>query len=200
MDKELELPLEASQEAGAAIMHDYQQTLTVQHKQDDSSLTPADKAAHRVIDNCLVNSGLGIVSEEGESLHLATEQYWMVDPLDGTKDFMAGNGEFTVNIALVDQNCPELGVVFAPAISALYWGAKGMGAWCIREGAVAALPAPPRSSSLRDGTQSVSRSPGCRTVCLLEGHYRARSDWFGAEIRLASLRRGGCIPAFVGSS
>lgn len=149
MDKWLELALEAARQAGVAIMRYYPQSLTVQYKNDGSPLTLADQAAHRVIADRLVGSRLVVVSEEGEDLHLAAERYWLVDPLDGTKDFLAGNGEFTVNIALVDQGRPVLGVVFAPAINEFYWGAEGMGAWRIREGAAAALPVPPRSASLR---------------------------------------------------
>lgn len=149
MDKCLELALEAAREAGFAIMHYNPQTLTVQYKQDGSTLTLADQAAHRVIADRLVDSGLVAVSEEGEDLHLAAERYWLVDPLDGTKDFLAGNGEFTVNIALVDQGRPVLGVVFAPAIDTFYWGAEGMGAWRIREGAETALSVLSRSASLR---------------------------------------------------
>lgn len=149
MDKWLELALEAAREAGVAIMRYYSQTLTVKYKQDGSPLTLADQAAHRVIADRLEGSGLVVVSEEGEDLYLAAERYWLVDPLDGTKDFLAGNGEFTVNIALVDQGRPVLGVVFAPAINELYWGTEGMGAWRIREGAAAALSAHSRSAPLR---------------------------------------------------
>lgn len=149
MDRWLELALEAVREAGVAIMRYYPETLAVQYKQDGSPLTLADQAAHRVIADRLVGGGLVVVSEEGDDLHLAAERYWLVDPLDGTKDFLAGNGEFTVNIALVDQGRLVLGVVFAPAINELYWGAEGMGAWRIREGVEAALSAHTRSASLR---------------------------------------------------
>ena len=96
-------------------MH-YQQSLTVEYKQDGTPLTLADQAAHQVIVDHLVSSRIVVVSEESEELHLDAERYWLVDPLDGTKDFLAGNGEFTVNIALVEQGRPVLGVVFAPAI------------------------------------------------------------------------------------
>lgn len=120
-------------------MRYYQQTLIVRHKQDGSPLTLADQAAHRAIVGHLAVSGLIVVSEEGKDLHLDAERYWLVDPLDGTKDFLAGNDEFTVNIALVDQGRPVLGVVFAPAIGDLYWGAEGMGAWRTRSGVATAL-------------------------------------------------------------
>lgn len=149
VDKWLEQAHEAAREAGVAIMRYYPQSLTVQYKQDGSPLTLADQAAHRVIADCLVGSGLVVVSEEGEDLHLAAERYWLVDPLDGTKDFLAGNGEFTVNIALIDQGRPVLGVVFAPAINTIYWGGAGMGAWRTREGIVETMSARTRSDSLK---------------------------------------------------
>lgn len=132
----------------ARLSYHYQQALVVAQKQDVSLLRLADQFAHRVIADCLVDSGLVVVSEEGEDLHLAVERYWLVDPLDGTKDFLAGNGEFTVNIALFDQGRPVLGVVFAPAINTLYWGADGMGAWRIREGVAKALSTHTRPPSM----------------------------------------------------
>ena len=107
---QLDLALGTAQEAGAVILRYYQQVLSVRHKQDGSPLTLADQAAHLVIVDRLMESGLVVVSEEGEDLHTAAERYWLVDPLDGTKDFLAGNDEFTVNIALVDQGRPVLGV------------------------------------------------------------------------------------------
>lgn len=149
MYEHLELALEAAKEAGEAIMGYYQQRLTVHLKQDTSPLTLADESAHRVISDRLVDSGLVVVSEEGEDMHLAAKRYWLVDPLDGTKDFLAQNGEFTVNIALVDHGRPVLGVVFASAIKTLYWGGMGMGAWQIREGTVEPLTAHARSASPR---------------------------------------------------
>ncbi len=149
MDKWLKLALEAAREAGVAIMRHTPQTLNVQHKQDGSPLTLADEAAHCVISGHLEGSGLVVVSEEGKDLYLAAERYWLVDPLDGTKDFLAGNGEFTVNIALVDQGRPVLGVVFAPAIDTFYWGAESMGAWRTRKGVEVELSVHPQSASLR---------------------------------------------------
>jgi 3'(2'), 5'-bisphosphate nucleotidase len=139
VDKVLELALEAARLAGSAILRYYQQPLPVAHKQDGSPLTLADQAAHLAIARHLSHSGVTIVSEEGRDLHLDAERYWLVDPLDGTKDYLAGNGEFTVNIALVDQGRPVLGVVFAPALDEVYWGAEDLGAWRVRNGAETAL-------------------------------------------------------------
>jgi 3'(2'), 5'-bisphosphate nucleotidase len=97
----------------------------------------------------LAPSDINIVSEEGREPQIDSERYWLVDPLDGTKDFLACNGEFTINIAMIDQKRPILGVIFAPAIGDLYWGAEGMGSWRIRGGAHTALVQQEEASSCR---------------------------------------------------
>lgn len=99
----------------------------MQFKNDGAPLTLAEQAAHRVIADRLIDSGQVTVS--AEDLRLTAERYWLVDPLDGTKNFLAGNGEFTLNIALVYQGLSLLGVGFAPTIDKLYWEAKGMRTW-----------------------------------------------------------------------
>jgi 3'(2'), 5'-bisphosphate nucleotidase len=123
--------------AGAVIMQHYREASAVQFKADRSPVTAADTAAHALIAAELTPllGGLPVVSEEGwipgaaEQTGLRT--FWLVDPLDGTKEFIARNGEFTVNIALIDQDRPIAGVVFAPAIDSLYFAADGRGAWRI---------------------------------------------------------------------
>ncbi|MDC0307423.1 hypothetical protein OAL17_00535 [bacterium] len=90
--------------------------LTVEAKIDGSPLTIADQQAHRAILERLATSEMTIVSEESDSLHMEASRYWLVDPLDGTKDFLAGNGEFTVNIALIEEQAPVFGVLYAPAV------------------------------------------------------------------------------------
>jgi len=93
----------------------------------------ADKAAHFCIVRCLQETGIPILSEEGS--HLPYEErkkwkrLWVVDPLDGTKEFIKKNGEFTVNIALVDEGTPVLGVIYIPVTGVLYYGIVGEGAW-----------------------------------------------------------------------
>ncbi len=98
--------------------------VVTKHSDDfDSPLTRADKAAHNVIVAELAKiSEFDIVSEEGESHIPRTDPYWLVDPLDGTKEFVKRNGEFTVNIALMNNNRPVLGVVYAPALDVYYCG------------------------------------------------------------------------------
>jgi 3'(2'), 5'-bisphosphate nucleotidase len=200
VDKWLEQALEAAREAGVAVMRHYPQTLVVQHKQDGSPLTLADQAAHRVIADCLVDSGLVVVSEEDEDLHFSAGRYWLVDPLDGTKEFLAGSGEFTVNIALVDQGRPVLGVVFAPAINEFYWGGAGRGAWRSREGVEAALSAHTRSTSCRMAVSRFHDHPDVDVFATQNGI--AERVAIGSALKYGLLATGevDVFPRLVGSS
>ncbi len=109
--------------------------LTVNTKADDSPVTEADLAAHHILAKGL--SGLlpntPILSEEGVipdySERAKWQRYWLIDPLDGTKEFIKRNGEFTVNVALIENGCPVLGVITVPVTGISYWGAKGCGAY-----------------------------------------------------------------------
>ena len=131
-------------EAGNKIMDIYENedfSKTIDFKSDDSPLTIADKAAHEIIEKGLLNLGIGypILSEEGThdsyDVRKKWTSFWCVDPLDGTKEFIKKNGQFTVNIALIVDNNPVLGVVYAPALETVYVGEKGKGALKIRKGA-----------------------------------------------------------------
>jgi 3'(2'), 5'-bisphosphate nucleotidase len=135
MHELLELAKKAAWEAGAEIMRIYTdpaQDFGVEKKSDNSPLTLADKTAHFCIERYLQETGIPILSEEG--LHLPYEQrkgwtrLWVVDPLDGTKEFIKKNGEFTVNIALVEDGSPVLGVIFIPVTGVMYYGIVGEGA------------------------------------------------------------------------
>lgn len=132
--------LDLAREAGDAILRVYaamagqERPAGVQYKADHSPLTQADLQAHACIVRGLarMTPALPVVSEEdADSQRHRTPQgrYWLVDPLDGTREFLARNGEFTVNIALIEAGCPVWGVVHAPALGQLYWGGAGMGAW-----------------------------------------------------------------------
>ncbi|SHO59409.1 3'(2'),5'-bisphosphate nucleotidase CysQ [Algoriphagus zhangzhouensis] len=128
------LAKEASLAAGKAILEIYNSAdFGVEIKGDNSPLTKADQAAHQVIVKYLEETGLPILSEEGKDIPYKVrkdwEYFWMVDPLDGTKEFIKKNGEFTVNIALIHQGKPIMGVVYAPVLEWLYWGNQEEGAW-----------------------------------------------------------------------
>ncbi len=122
-------------EAGEAIMRVYEGDFSVSRKADDSPLTQADLAAHDVIDAGLARlaPGIPILSEEAANIPYAERQtwqkYWLVDPLDGTREFIKRNGEFTVNIALIENHEPVLGVVYAPVLNLLFFSARGCGAY-----------------------------------------------------------------------
>jgi 3'(2'), 5'-bisphosphate nucleotidase len=125
--------------AGDAIMSVYVEgALNIQRKEDASPVTEADLAAHRVLASQLrpLLPDCPVVSEEDSASQAYRKdkgQFWLIDPLDGTKEFIARNDEFTVNIALIAESRSVLGVVYAPAIDALYWGGPGLGAWrCVR--------------------------------------------------------------------
>ena len=121
--------------ACAAIMRVYGAGFAVQRKQDNSPLTLADLESQRVILEGLaeVTPGVPVLSEESAQApwneRRTWGELWVVDPLDGTREFVKRNGEFTVNIALVVEHEPVLGVVAAPALGLLYWGAAGVGAF-----------------------------------------------------------------------
>lgn len=133
----LKTVLDAALRAGGAILEIYKRDFEVEFKADESPLTEADKAAHHIICDALEDTGLPILSEESKAVAYEERKdwnkYWLVDPLDGTKEFIKKNGEFTVNIALIDNGRPVMGVVYAPVLRTLYWGsqAEGMeqGAW-----------------------------------------------------------------------
>lgn len=122
---------EIARNAGKAILDVYAHADTVagkniQHKADSSPLTEADLRAHHVIARALqlLTPNIAIVSEEDDASHAyrtARGEFWIIDPLDGTKEFIARNGQFTVNIALVRQGAPVLGVVYAPVLDELFW-------------------------------------------------------------------------------
>lgn len=123
-----------AQEAGEAILVHYAgRRDSLAEKGDGSPLTAADLAAHRVIDAGLRRHfpHIPVISEESEDKRLPAGQtdFWLVDPLDGTREFLNGNGEFTVNIALIENALPVLGVVHAPALGLTWLGQRGVGAW-----------------------------------------------------------------------
>ncbi len=121
--------------AGEAIMQVYATDFDVEKKSDNSPLTPADLVAHQLIVSELnkLTPHIPVLSEESESIDYDTRKswrrYWLIDPLDGTREFVKRNGEFSVNIALIDNHASVLGVVYAPAIDLLYFASQGQSAY-----------------------------------------------------------------------
>jgi 3'(2'), 5'-bisphosphate nucleotidase len=161
---ELLLTLERiARRAGDVILAIYGSDFAVQTKADASPVTAADEAAERLIVPALtaLQPCLPVVAEEATSRGQAPEigrRFWLVDPLDGTREFVSRNGEFTVNIALVQDGEPVLGVVYVPVHDLLYAGAVGQGAWQVKDGQRQTMACRPRPAA--GVTLACSRSHG----------------------------------------
>ncbi|MGS2737814.1 3'(2'),5'-bisphosphate nucleotidase CysQ [Sinomicrobium sp. M5D2P17] len=134
LNKLLEVAVKASLSAGEKIMQIYETgDFGIDYKSDDSPLTKADIASHNEIMRFLRETGIPVLSEEGKELPYEErkrwESLWIVDPIDGTKEFIKKNGEFTVNIALVREQSPVLGVIYVPALNELYFSTVEIGAY-----------------------------------------------------------------------
>ncbi len=123
-------------DAGNAILEVYASGHDVEYKADDSPITRADRAAHEILSAGLarLTPGIPVLSEESAEeqafeVRRHWREFWLVDPLDGTKEFIHRNGEFTVNVALIREHRPVLGVVGAPVLGLTYYGAEGLGAF-----------------------------------------------------------------------
>ncbi len=126
LENNLEIAIRASIEAGKKIMDVYNSEFDYEIKEDNSPLTEADKKANDIINSYLIPTEIPIISEENKQLEYSERKNWklcwIVDPLDGTKEFIKRNGEFTVNIALVNNGKPVLGVIYVPVTKELYVG------------------------------------------------------------------------------
>ncbi len=133
----LRIAVKAAVEAGTAILEIYARDFEVEFKADESPLTAADTAAHHIIVAELEKTPYPVLSEESTTIayseRSAWKTYWLVDPLDGTKEFIKKNGEFTVNIALIEDRIPVLGIVYVPVEKTLYLGME-QGAYKAVEG------------------------------------------------------------------
>ncbi len=127
--------IKGAYEAGLEILEVYGTEFSVDVKEDKSPLTEADRRAHNKIMEFLDGTGIPVLSEEGKHLSYderkGWKQFWLVDPLDGTKEFVKRNGEFTVNIALIEDGVPVSGVIYVPVKDEMYIGIKGLGAFKI---------------------------------------------------------------------
>tara|TARA_B100001750_G_C15374859_1_gene529285 strand:- start:147 stop:959 length:813 start_codon:yes stop_codon:yes gene_type:complete len=136
IEKELiEQLIEISKEAGQAILEVYNTNFDYQIKEDLSPLTKADTLSHNIICERIrvLTPDIPILSEENSDIPFNTrsswKQYWLVDPLDGTKEFIKRNGEFTVNIALIENNTPVIGIINVPVSNEIYWGSSIYGSF-----------------------------------------------------------------------
>jgi 3'(2'), 5'-bisphosphate nucleotidase len=167
----------------------------VKTKEDGSPLTRADMASHECIMEELgtVSPNIEIVSEEGDNEHIVSDPpstFWLIDPLDGTKEFIKGNGEYTVNIALVEDARPVMGVIHAPQPGWTCWAEKEGGAWWEDPGEI-----PEQLSADRPGdaplTAAVSRShPSDKTEAYIAEHGIEEQLPRGSSLKFCAVARG----------
>lgn len=136
-EKLLAIAVQAAEAASIEILKIYNSSdFQIDVKGDHSPLTRADKKSHDVIERILKEANLPILSEEGKDIPYDTRKtwkhFWLIDPLDGTKEFIKRNGEFTVNVALIEDQTPVLGVVAVPVTGDVYYACKGLGAYLKR--------------------------------------------------------------------
>jgi len=216
--------------AGRAVLDVYENEFAVSRKADDSPLTQADLASHRLITAALADlaPGTPILSEESAQVSWAERRhwrrYWLVDPLDGTREFVSRNGEFTVNIALIEDNAPVLGMVYVPVRGVTYAGAVGAGAYREKDGERAPLrtrpPARPlvvvgsrshanpdleeRLSALGD-YELVSMGSSLKFCLVAEGaadfypRFGPTSEWDTAAAQAVVEAAGGCVITLDGA-
>ena len=187
--------IDLSVAAGAAILDVYAQEFPVEFKADDSPLTQADLAAHRIIVAGLraLAPDIPVLSEEDAdipwSVRRTWNRHWLVDPLDGTREFVKKNGEFTVNIALIEDGRPVLGVVYAPVFDYLLHAESGAGAFLRQAGGdVPAVTARPAASPLRVAASRSHLDP--RTAAALERMGDTERHGLGSSLKFCRIAEG----------
>lgn len=181
-----------AEEAGQAILNIYHQDdFQVQTKSDQSPLTQADIASHNIINQALkkLTPEVAILSEEGEKLEDSIDTFWCVDPLDGTKEFIKRNGEFTVNIALIEKHLPVLGVVHIPASNETFMAMRGEGAKKIKDNQIYPLPKQQHESKQKP-IFAISRSHLNQATQDFIQQHQAQTIAAGSSLKLTMLAEG----------
>lgn len=179
----IDIAIQAALQAAKEILKIYQKDFEVLSKEDNSPLTLADNNAHRVIVDILASTGLPILSEEGDIIPFDQRKqwsrFWMVDPLDGTKEFVHRNGEFTVNIALIENGYPVMGVVYSPVLKKLYFAERKMGAYMIKVGTGSSY----HESWLKPENKLPKHTPEIFTIVGSKSHYSTETEEFVNHIK-----------------
>lgn len=179
--QQLTTAIRAAIEAGEEILKIYNSPFEVEQKEDQSPLTQADKNANAVINNQLQPLGIPIISEENKQVDFSIrkdwKRCWIVDPLDGTKEFIKRNGEFTVNIALAEAGVPVLGVVYAPVPRLLYYADSKIGSYLVK---LADLPENPQMEEILEASHKLPLRPLPETYTIVasRSHQSAETDAF----------------------
>lgn len=196
----LALAMQAAKKAGQTILDYYGKDHITYEKHDGTPLTLADQLSNDIILTVLKPTDIKVVSEETPERHMGIDEYWLVDPLDGTKDYLAKNDEFTVNIALIKNKVPLLGVVYAPALNELYAGVVGQGACKEKNGIKTKMTLMPKSKFLRMAVSRFHDNPDAQ-VFARENKISAYVP-LGAALKYGRLAAGeiDIYPRLVGTS
>ena len=181
-----------AEEAGQAILDIYyQDDFKIQIKSDKSPLTKADLASHNIISKALKNMTpkIPILSEEGEKIEVDVDTFWCVDPLDGTKEFIKRNGEFTVNIALIEHHQPVLGVIHIPVVNETFMAMKGDGAKKIKDHQIQNL-SKQKTKTKQPPIFAVSRSYLNQATQDFIKQHQAETVAVGSSLKLTMLAEG----------
>src|SRR5215831_269164 len=191
MQKELAVAKQLALDAGAVLMDYYQRTVSVDWKAPGDPVTAADREASELIVTNLVRKfpdHAVLSEEEPDNLRRLTESHvWMIDPMDGTREFIEHRGEFAVQIGLVVEGTPVLGVVFQPTTNKLYYAAQGLGAFLESNGTVTPLHVSTEQAAARV-TMAVSRS-----------HRSARVEAIRERLKIKNVIRMGSVGLKVGA-
>tara|TARA_B100001142_G_scaffold209423_1_gene207557 strand:+ start:345 stop:1151 length:807 start_codon:yes stop_codon:yes gene_type:complete len=198
--------IKISKNAGDAIMDIYESEFDVNFKSDQSPLTKADILSNKIICQSLkkITPELPILSEESSNIpyHERSKwnQYWLIDPLDGTKEFIKKNGEFTTNIALIYKNRPIFGMIYVPARNEIFWGSKEMGSYHINGGSLSNKKKISVSQKTNDNLRIVSsRShPSEDLKILLDKLENFELVSIGSSLKFCLIAKGeaDCYPRF----
>ena len=211
------LAIKAAIEAGKNILYIYKSAdFEIEIKEDNTPLTKADKAAHKIISTILQESKIPILSEEGKNIPYENRKYWdklwIVDPIDGTKEFIKRNGEFTINIALIEKGIPIIGVVIAPELGLIYFSEKNLGSYkstvnfefCKLEDILSKARTLPLRNKIETFTVVTSRSHLSKETeafveNLREKHGNIKLISMGSSLKLCIVAEGkaNCYPRFA---
>jgi len=224
----LKIMTELAREAGKEILKHYTSAIAVEYKEDQSPVTEADRSANALIVQGLMGwyPDIPVLAEESadDPKRLASRLCFVVDPLDGTKEFIKRNGEFTVNIALVEEGRPILGVIYVPVLDEIYYGSKGLGAYSVIQGRTERLRVSERVGDIRlaksrsyyapemdrliehNGIKQVLIAGSAYKGCLLargdvEVYYRfgRTMEWDTAAMEIIALEAGGLFSGLNGN-
>lgn len=196
IESNLDQLLAMVRKADAAIMDVYTtDSAVVEWKADNTPLTQADKASHEIIAASLKQlfPDIPVVSEEGDELeneqNVKSDLFWLVDPIDGTKEFIARTGQFCICLALIEEGTPLFGIVSAPAMGVLYYGGKGMGSYRIEgTNSPQAIHVADHPVGVVLGSRTELDGP---TVDYIKQHYpNATIEQIGAQLKLPRIAEG----------